>query len=81
MALFIGGAADGWRLEVDSTRNTVPIAVTQGGKVDIVEYRKEIIRCDRTDHTVFAPKDWSCTDIVNALITNYKKADLNADEH
>lgn len=85
MALFIGGPADGWRIEVDTrlTRVTIPInphppaftsdtAVLSAKASPAYEYKREEIACALEEYYIFTPVDWNCSDIIEALIMGYK---------
>lgn len=86
MALFIGGPADGKRFEVDSTVNVIDIGVNPNPPgftpdlavlnpeiVPTYRYRKECISCGADSYYVFVPFDWTCNDVVEALVLNYRK--------
>jgi hypothetical protein len=85
MALFLGGPADGWRIEIDThlEKVTIPInphppgytpdiAVLTGVAGPAYEYKREEIQCSLETYYVYVPLDWNCSDIVEALILGYK---------
>jgi hypothetical protein len=85
MALFIGGPADGWRIDVDTNRQLVPIpinphppaftpdkAVLNAEVVPTYIYRKEVLTCGVETYYVYVPQNWNCADITEALIMGYK---------
>jgi hypothetical protein len=85
MALFLGGPADGWRIQVDTSRETVlipinphPPAFTPDNTVLAASaspaflYKREEIQCSTEIYYVYVPEDWNCADILDALILGYK---------
>lgn len=91
MALFLGGPADGWRIEVDTSLKSVVIpvnphppaftpdnAVLSASTGPGYEYKREEINCSLETYYVYVPTDWNCPDITEALIMGYKP-DKNAE--
>lgn len=85
MSLFLGGPADGWRIQVDTKLKTVAIpinphppaftpdkAVLDAVTSPVFKYKREIFQCSSETYFVYVPTDWSCADIVDALILGYK---------
>lgn len=85
MALFIGGPADGWRIDVDTAEESIVIpvnphppaftpdkAVLETKTIPGYKYIREEITCGVEDYFVYIPADWNCADLVDALILGYK---------
>lgn len=85
MALFLGGPADGWRIEVDTNKErvTIPInphppgftpdlSVLRANAGPAYDYKREQIECALETYYVYVPVNWNCADITEALILGYK---------
>jgi hypothetical protein len=85
MALFLGGPADGWRIEVDTNLKDVLIpinphppgftpdeAVLNTDAAPAFRYKREEIECSLETYYVYVPSDWNCADLIEALIMGYK---------
>jgi hypothetical protein len=85
MALFLGGPADGWRIDVDTRLETVtipinphPPAFTTDATVlsaiasPAYDYKREILECSLESYYIYVPLDWNCSDIIEALIMGYR---------
>lgn len=85
MALFLGGPADGWRIDVDTTKERVAIpinphppaftpdnAVLDTKASPAYDYKREEITCATETYYVYVPVDWNCADLFDALIMGYK---------
>lgn len=85
MALFLGGPADGWRIDVDTRQKTVLIpvnphppgftpdkAVLGAEASPAYLYKREEIECALEKYYVYVPQNWTCADIVDTLIMGYK---------
>ncbi len=75
MALFIGGPLDGQLVEVGIDRDHVEVAVNRklnnSKLTDIFFYKKEVLECPTVDIPVFVPRNFSCSDVIAALIESY----------
>lgn len=87
MALFIGGPADGARLVVEPHKDTVCVAINphppaftpdqavlSAVATPTVCYKREALTCGSEVYTVFTPTDWSCNDLIEALVLNYRSS-------
>lgn len=85
MALFLGGPADGWRIDVDTSLKTVAIpinphppaftpdnAVLSATSTPAFNYKREELECSLETYHIYVPVDWTCSDIIDALIKGYK---------
>ena len=85
MALFLGGPADGWRIDVDIKLPivTIPVnphppaftpdvAVLSANAAPAFQYKREEIGCELETYYVYIPMDWNCSDLVEALVMGYR---------
>lgn len=85
MALFLGGPADGWRIDVDTRldRVTIPVnphppaftpdvAVLSASASPAYMYKREEIECALEKYYVYVPLDWNCSDLIEALVIGYR---------
>lgn len=85
MTLFVGGPANGWRIEVQPGVPKIhipidpqpPVFTPNATNIDRIApvylYKRENITCGAMTYDVFIPNEWSCDDLVEALLINYGK--------
>lgn len=76
MALFVGGPADGWWLEVEPDIKELTVALTPKESSDIYPaftYKQECISINEEEYCVFIPEDWNSDQLIQALILYYRK--------
>lgn len=85
MVLFVGGPADGKRVEVPNNVTTVMVpinphpptftpdsAVLSATTMPKCGYKQEIITVGNEQYRVFIPMDWNITRLIEELLLNYK---------
>lgn len=86
MALFIGGPADGWRIDISPADETVDIPINphppaftpDRSVLDAVTeptytYKREIVRFDTGEGVpVYIPLDWNTQRLFDELLMGYK---------
>jgi hypothetical protein len=84
VVLFVGGPADGWRVEVDPAKLEVDIAINpyppaftpdsavlSASTFPTFRYKQEKLCCELDEYPIYVPDTWKCNDLVEALIMNY----------
>ncbi len=84
-SLFIGGSADGKRMETDGLevfRVVVPKTLTYRAELgplpkppdlETEDYRKELIRCDGSEWSIYVPMRTPLSIVIAKLIDGYKQ--------
>jgi len=86
ITLFIGGAHDGARIEVDEARTdmrlpviesfamgTITVETPRGAIFDFEYYVRHTLRADKEEFSVFALNDMTPADMMRLLLVRYPK--------